>query len=31
MKNKTIKEIKKILLEIENLNKGTIKWTKKKP
>lgn len=31
MKNKTIKEIKRLLVEIENLNKGIIKWTEKKP
>ena len=30
MKNKTINEIKRLLKEIENLNKGTIKWIKQK-
>lgn len=30
MKNRTINEIKRLLEEIENLNKGTIKWIKQK-
>lgn len=30
MKNKAINEIKRLLKEIENLNKGTIKWIKQK-